>query len=49
MERAAKVEICAFALLVYAKDKGAAGFCAHHDFTAFADRPLLLFRPFKSV
>lgn len=47
MERAAKVEIGAFALLVDAKDESAARFYAHHGFTAFADRPLLLFRPFK--
>jgi GNAT superfamily N-acetyltransferase len=47
MERAAHVEIGAFALLVDAKDEVAARFYAHHGFTAFADRPLLLFRPFK--
>lgn len=46
LERAAKVEIGAFALLVDAKDESAARFYAHHGFTAFADRPLLLFRPF---
>ena len=49
MERAAKVEIGAFALLVDAKDENAARFYAHHGFTAFADRPLLLFRPFKGA
>lgn len=49
MERAAKVEIGAFALLVDAIDEGAARFYAHHGFTAFADRPLLLFRPFKGT
>jgi predicted N-acetyltransferase YhbS len=48
MARAANVEIGAFALLVDAKDEGAARFYARHGFTAFADRPLLLFRPFKS-
>lgn len=47
MERAAKVEIGAFALLVDAINEDAARFYAHHGFTAFAARPLLLFRPFK--
>lgn len=49
MERAAKVEIGAFALLVDAKDEGAARFYTHHGLTVFADRPLLLFRPFKGT
>lgn len=49
MERAAKVEIGAFALLVDAKDESAARFYSHHGFTAFADRSLLLFRPFKGA
>lgn len=49
MERAAKVEIGAFALLVDAKDDGAARFYVHHGFTAFADRPFLLFRPFGAT
>lgn len=49
MQRAAKVEIGAFAMLVDAIDDGAARFYAHHGFTAFADRSLLLFRPFKGV
>lgn len=48
MERATKVEIGAFALLVDAIDEGAAQFCARHGFIAFADQPLLLFRPLKS-
>lgn len=48
MERAAKVEIGAFALLVDAKDENAARFYARHGFTTFADRPLLLFRPFNA-
>ncbi|TPW03284.1 MAG: putative GCN5-related N-acetyltransferase [Alphaproteobacteria bacterium] len=47
MERAANVEIGAFALLVDAKDASAARFYARHGFTAFGDRPLLLFRPFR--
>lgn len=45
MERAASVEIGAFALLVDAKNELAARFYARHGFTAFADTPLLLFRP----
>lgn len=49
MARAAQVEIGAFALLVDAKDESAAKFYAHHGFVAFADRPLLLFRPFKGA
>jgi GNAT superfamily N-acetyltransferase len=49
MERAARVEIGAFALLVDAKDEGAARFYAQHGFVAFADRPLLLFRPIKGA
>ncbi len=49
LARAAKVEIGAFALLVDAIDEGAARFYAHHGFTAFADRPSLLFRPFKGT
>ncbi len=49
MERAAKVDIGAFALLVDAIDEGAVRFYAHRGFTAFADRPLLLFRPFKGT
>ena len=49
LARAAKVEIGAFALLVDAIDEGAARFYAHHRFTAFTDRPLLLFRPFKET
>lgn len=48
MERAAKVEIGAFALLVDAKDENAARFYALHGFSTFADRPLLLFRPFNA-
>lgn len=49
MQRAARIEIGAFALLVDAIDANAARFYAHHGFEAFTDQPLLLFRPLKGV
>jgi GNAT superfamily N-acetyltransferase len=49
LERAARVEIGAFALLVDAKDDGAAAFYRHHGFEALPDAPRRLFLALASA
>lgn len=47
--RAARVEIAACALMVDAKDEGAASFYRHHGFVAFPNLPWTLFLPLALV
>jgi len=49
LERAARSEIAAFALVVDAKDETAAAFYAHHGFIALPDAALTLFLPLATV
>jgi ribosomal protein S18 acetylase RimI-like enzyme len=49
LERAARSELSAFALVVDAKDETAAAFYAHHGFIALPDTPLTLFLPLATV
>ncbi|MCL6619764.1 GNAT family N-acetyltransferase [Thermomonas hydrothermalis] len=49
IDRAACSEIAAFALIVDAKDAGAAAFYRHHGFIALPDSPLTLFLPLATV
>ena len=49
LERAARSEIAAFALVVDAKDEAAAAFYKHHGFMALPDSPLTLFLPLATV
>lgn len=49
LERAARSEIAAFALMVDAKDEAAAAFYRHHGFIALPDSPLTLFLPLATV
>ncbi|MDI9233503.1 GNAT family N-acetyltransferase [Limnohabitans lacus] len=49
LDRAARSEIAAFALLVDAKDERAAAFYLHHGFMASPDSPLTLFLPLATV
>lgn len=49
LERAARSEIAAFALVVDAKDEVAAAFYRHHGFIALPDSPLTLFLPLATV
>ncbi len=49
LERAARSEIAAFALLVDAKSDEAAAFYRHHDFIGLLDSPLTLFLPLATV
>ncbi len=49
LERVARSEIAAFALLVDAKDEAAAAFYRHHGFIALPDSPLTLFLPLATV
>ncbi|MFT4431827.1 GNAT family N-acetyltransferase [Caballeronia sp. 15715] len=49
LERAARSEIAAFALVVDAKDETAAAFYAHHGFIALPDTPLTMFLPLAAV
>ncbi len=49
LERAARSEIAAFALVVDAKDEAAANFYKHHGFIALPDSPLSLFLPLATV
>lgn len=49
IDRAARSEIAAFALIVDAKDAGAAAFYRHHGFIALPDSPLTLFLPLATV
>ena len=47
IRRCAMAEVAIFALLVDAKDKGAAAFYAHHDFIACPGEARRLFRPIR--
>ncbi|MDT8843987.1 GNAT family N-acetyltransferase [Paraburkholderia fungorum] len=49
LARVIRAEIAAWALVVDAKDEGAAAFYRHHGFVAFADMPLTLFLPIASA
>ena len=49
LDRAARSEIAAFALMVDAKDETAAAFYQHHGFIALPDLPLTLFLPLATV
>lgn len=49
IDRAARPEIAAFALMVDAKDEMAAAFYLHHGFIALPDSPLTLFLPLATV
>lgn len=49
LERAARSEIAAFALVVDAKNEAAAAFYRHHGFMALPDSPLTLFLPLATV
>lgn len=49
LDRAARSEIAAFALIVDAKDKEAAAFYLHHGFIALPDFPLTLFLPLATI
>jgi len=45
LDRAARSEIVAFALMVEAKNETTAAFYRHHGFIALPDSPLTLFLP----
>jgi len=49
LDRAARSEIAAFALMVDAKDEVAAAFYRHHGFIALPDATLTLFLPLATV
>ncbi len=49
LQRASQSEIAAFALIVDAKDEGAAAFYRHHGFVAFPSATLRLFLPLAGV
>jgi ribosomal protein S18 acetylase RimI-like enzyme len=49
LDRAARSEIAAYALMVDAKDEAAAAFYRHHGFIALPDSPLTLFVPLAVV
>ena len=49
LERAARSEIAAYALMVDAKDEAAAAFYRHHGFIALPDSPFTLFLPLATV
>jgi ribosomal protein S18 acetylase RimI-like enzyme len=49
LDRAARSEIAAYALVVDAKDDAAAAFYRHHGFIALPDSPLSLFLPLATV
>ena len=49
LERAGRSEIAAYALVVEAKDEGAAAFYRHHAFIALPDSPLTLFLPLATA
>ncbi|MDP2786668.1 MAG: GNAT family N-acetyltransferase [Pseudomonadota bacterium] len=49
LERAARAEIAAYALIVDAKDETAAAFYRYHGFIALPDSPLTLFLPLATV
>ena len=49
LDRAARSEIAAYALMVDAKDESAADFYRHHGFIALPDSPRTLFLPLATV
>lgn len=49
LDRAARAEIAAFAMVVDAKDDAASAFYQHHGFIALPDSPLTLFLPLATV
>ena len=49
LDRAARSEIAAFALMVDAKDEAAVNFYRHHGFITLPDSPLTLFLPLATV
>jgi GNAT superfamily N-acetyltransferase len=49
LDRAARAEIAAYALMVDAKDETAAAFYRHHGFIALPDSPHTLFLPLATV
>jgi ribosomal protein S18 acetylase RimI-like enzyme len=49
LDRAARAEIAAYALMVDAKDESAAAFYRHHGFIALPDSPRTLFLPLAAV
>lgn len=49
LERTARSEIAAHALMVDAKDETAAAFYRHHGFISLPDSPLVLFLPLASI
>jgi len=49
LDRAARAEIAAYALVVDAKDEQAAAFYRHHGFITLPDSPLTLFLPLATV
>jgi ribosomal protein S18 acetylase RimI-like enzyme len=49
LDRAARSEIAAYALMVDAKDESAADFYQHHGFIALPDSPRTLFLPLATV
>lgn len=49
LDRTARSEIAAFALMVDAKDEAAAAFYRHHGFIALPDSPRTLFLPLATV
>ena len=49
LDRAARAEIAAYALLVDAKDESAAAFYGHHGFIALQDSPQSLFLPLATA
>lgn len=49
LDRAARAEIAAFALVVDAKDNAAVSFYQHHGFIALPDSPMTLFLPLATV
>ena len=49
LDRSARSEIAAFAMIVDAKDEAAAAFYRHHGFIVLPDSPLALFLPLATV
>jgi ribosomal protein S18 acetylase RimI-like enzyme len=49
LERAARSEIAAYALVVDAKNEPAAALYQHHGFIALSDSPLCLFLPLAAL
>jgi ribosomal protein S18 acetylase RimI-like enzyme len=49
LNRAARSEIAAYALIVDAKDESAAAFYRHHGFIALPNSPSILFLPLATV